>query len=354
MANALTYVPQDIVYPVVEAGAQQTISCDLPTVWLTGTFSGNPVVTHWFLNNTEIAFNQPQVEVNQAGWFTFVATNTVNGCISRDSVEILPPPVGFPYITAHPPMCDETQGTISIDSVAGGTPPFKYRLNNSPFYPTNSFLKLDPGMYAVLVRDALGCIDTQFVEIPTPPVFTATAEATATLIKLGEEITLSATTNIPSNEILSVLWTSPQSSINCQNCFVATASPTHNTIFYVTFTNPDGCQAIAHITVLVDTIPDIWFPNSFSPNSDGHNDLFFPFANPNEQMISEVALFQVFDRWGTLHHEAQHFLPNDSAFGWDGTSRGTPLAPAVFAWQAEIILIDGRRKLMFGDLTLVR
>ncbi len=354
VAQAHTNVEQNLSHPTVDAGQDQVLPCDTPTVRLSGMVLGHNVESHWMLNNTPVASNETQIEISQAGWYILEALNTSNGCLSRDSVEVSLPPLGQAHVTEMSPKCNEQYGNITIDSVTGGTAPFQYRLNDYPYYPTNKFLKLEPGAYTVFMRDAYGCTDTQFVSIDPPPVYTAEAEASANSIKLGEEVTLTATTNLLSSDIVSIQWHSPQTPVMCNDCYIATATPSVNSIFYVTFTTPEGCQAVAHTTVIVDTLPDLWFPTSFSPNGDGLNDLFYPLANQNEWMIQEIALFQIFDRWGTLHHEVRHFLPNDPAYGWDGTSKGLQLAPAVFTWQAEVIFIDGRRWWLSGDLTLLR
>jgi hypothetical protein len=47
-------------------------------------------------------------------------------------------------------------------------------------------------------------------------------------------------------------------------------------------------------------------------------------------------------------------MPNDPSHGWDGSVGGKILDPAVFVYYAEILLIDGRKILYKGDVTLVR
>jgi hypothetical protein len=44
----------------------------------------------------------------------------------------------------------------------------------------------------------------------------------------------------------------------------------------------------------------------------------------------------------------------DENAGWDGTSRGEPMNPAVFVWWAKIEFIDGQTEIYFGDVTIVR
>jgi hypothetical protein len=59
---------------------------------------------------------------------------------------------------------------------------------------------------------------------------------------------------------------------------------------------------------------------------------------------------------GERVHEAYNFKPNDPSYGWNGKIGGTgdTLTPSVFVYYAEIELIDGRKILYEGDVTLVR
>jgi len=70
--------------------------------------------------------------------------------------------------------------------------------------------------------------------------------------------------------------------------------------------------------------------------------------------VEQINSFLIFNRWGEAVHEYYQFLPNDPDFGWNGTLRGEPLNPAVFAWYAEVLLIDGRVIVLEGDVTLVK
>ena len=45
---------------------------------------------------------------------------------------------------------------------------------------------------------------------------------------------------------------------------------------------------------------------------------------------------------------------NDEQSGWDGTFKGKPMNPAVFAWFAEVEFIDDAVLLFEGDVTLLR
>lgn len=77
----------------------------------------------------------------------------------------------------------------------------------------------------------------------------------------------------------------------------------------------------------LDDFSPYFIPNSFTPNGDGENDLFYPVINTNEEFI-----FEVFDRWGGLI-----FTTSKKNEGWDGTFKGTVVNSGVFVWNLRII-----------------
>ena len=72
----------------------------------------------------------------------------------------------------------------------------------------------------------------------------------------------------------------------------------------------------------VETIvPDIYIPNSFTPNGDGLNDVF------NIKTVYEFSEFKlvIYNRWGELLFDS-----DDVNKGWDGTYKGKPVPLGVY------------------------
>jgi len=70
----------------------------------------------------------------------------------------------------------------------------------------------------------------------------------------------------------------------------------------------------------------IFFPNSFTPNGDGLNDIF----QPTGEGIAEFNL-KIFDRWGELIYET-----NDFGKGWDGNYLDQLVKMDIYIYQAKI------------------
>jgi gliding motility-associated-like protein len=131
------------------------------------------------------------------------------------------------------------------------------------------------------------------------------------------------------------------------------AKPFKQTEYRVTLVSTDGCQAEDRVLVRVDTEPDIYIPNVFSPwDANSENDVVYIFAKDGQ--VSKIHSFQIFDRWGEMVFQDNDFLPNEPEHGWDGRTKGRFLDPAVFVYWAKIELIDGRIILYKGDITLLR
>ncbi len=122
------------------------------------------------------------------------------------------------------------------------------------------------------------------------------------------------------------------------------ASPVATITYYVTATDVDGCAS--QDSALVAVIPKLYFPDAFSPNSDGKNDVF---RMLNPQDVTELKI-EIFNRWGQLVYES-----NTPYFGWDGTFKGTPQEVDVYIWEAHILAAHSSDYiLMKGNVSLLR
>jgi gliding motility-associated-like protein len=82
-------------------------------------------------------------------------------------------------------------------------------------------------------------------------------------------------------------------------------------------------------TIIAHLLPQehaYYVPNSFTPNGDGINDVWQPWASVVDL---ETFVLRIYDRWGELLVET-----NDPMKSWDGTLNGTPVQPGVYAFHA--------------------
>jgi len=101
-----------------------------------------------------------------------VAAGTVNG--TEQPVEVTRSPDIVPTSTSQPTACGKA-GTGSITlGASGGTPPFEYAFSAAPFDPVSNapvfsnqtlYNNLDATSYYYQVRDALGCVSVEQIEV---------------------------------------------------------------------------------------------------------------------------------------------------------------------------------------------
>jgi gliding motility-associated-like protein len=157
----------------------------------------------------------------------------------------------------------------------------------------------------------------------------------------NQTVTLNAT--ISTVDIDSIQWT-PDLYLSSSTIADPAATPAQTTEYIITVVNNLGCRISDSVTLTI--LPDVLLiPTAFSPNNDGHNDVFRP-LNKNLKQLA----FQVYDRWGQKIYETD--VIGD---GWDGTYRNMKQDLGVYVWQAQYKL-DGIDKTFTesGNVTLVR
>ncbi len=109
----------------------------------------------------------------------------------------------------------------------------------------------------------------------------------------------------------------------------------------------NGCTKQLVKTVEIGAKDDV-FPNAFTPNGDGSNDVFRP-VYPCEVLFSNL---KVFSRWGQLVFET-----NEPLIGWDGKINDLDAPSDVYVWRVEYEAIRSGVQQHYvekGGVTLLR
>lgn len=302
-----------------------------------------------------------------AGSYSVTMTD-VNGCEADTTIRINEPaPVYGSVIVPEPPRCFGETTVLEIDTAYGGVGgTYTYTINNGvQGSSVANSVPLLAGEYVVTIFDNNGCpSDPLLVDpnnpsnvleftienpIPIPVDFGSTEEE----IELGEAYQLDAFFNGDENRIDTVIWSSPD--ILCDDgsvdCLDPTVSPVNTTTYSVEVYYDDGCVATSEILLRIDRSRNVYFPNVFSPDNDGINDVFTPFIGSG---IEQVNFMRVFDRWGTLVHSQEAFTPDGGiSSGWNGQYRNKTVNTGVYVYLVEISFIDGVTLLYRGDVTVL-
>lgn len=121
--------------------------------------------------------------------------------------------------------------------------------------------------------------------------------------------------------------------------------------YWVKVTNEAGCSFTDSITINSNCNNDLWIPNAFSPNRDGINDVFMVRGN---ELNTTIERMMIYNRWGLKVFEANNVKPNDPASGWDGTYKGEYAPVEVYGYEVVAKFNDGNKKILKGNVTLLK
>ncbi|HEX6431408.1 MAG TPA: gliding motility-associated C-terminal domain-containing protein [Niastella sp.] len=198
--------------------------------------------------------------------------------------------------------------------------------------------------YALTVTDGNGCqsIQPSTVTISvTPPAKVFAGNDTS--IVMDQPFSLQAK-DVNNSGFTQYVW-SPSFGLDNSAAQNPVALLDRNMTYTVMATTPQGCSGTDAINIKVYKGPEIYVPNAFSPNSDGHNDVLR--ATPVG--IKEFKYFNIYNRWGQLV-----FSTKDPSRGWSGEISHVLQASGTFVWMAEGLDGKGNAVRRKGTVTLIR
>lgn len=277
-----------------------------------------PGITYtWTPGNTV----SPTLSVSTPG--TYVVTADDGGCFRVDSISIdgtVPPLITL----------GDDQATCACDTVITLSPGPGFSQYNWSTLETGTSIEVsETGNYTVVVTDFNGCTATDNVDLTfrclevtinvEPPTATVFPGQNATLFVPAENISYPGT--------FSYSWTPSTYLDDTTQSQVTAQAMQETTTYFVQLTDlVNGCVAFDSATVAVVPPGVFIFPDAFSPNGDGNNDVFFPNILGNQG--ATVTVFRIYNRWGQIVW--------DSPAPWDGTYNGAQQPLETYYFYAEI------------------
>ena len=199
--------------------------------------------------------------------------------------------------------------------------------------------------YTVIARLGSCTPDTNFVTIIVHPLPTVDAGPNQSLLE-GETAQLNAT----GTNIYTYSW-SNASSLSCDTCANPVASMSVTTTYVVHVATDYGCKASDSVTIDVRCDnSQVFIPNSFTPNGDGENDVFYPRGTG----VKVIKSFRIYNRWGQLLFERSGIQLNDVSNAWDGSFGGASPRPDVYVYVFDALCLTGQPIFIKGDVTIIR
>ena len=142
------------------------------------------------------------------------------------------------------------------------------------------------------------------------------------------------------------LW-SPSETLSQNDIANPVATPMETTIYSVEIKTEKGCtvERGVQVVVITECVDHLFFPNAFTPNNDGTNDVLYLRGAFVEDMY-----FAIYNRWGEVIWES-----HDDSVGWDGTYGGRLVPDGTYSWVIEFKTSEtDERKIISGHVNILK
>ena len=192
----------------------------------------------------------------------------------------------------------------------------------------------EPGTYSLTISNDCGSSTDEILVRQSGPI--ALNLPSDTILCQGERLVL----NAESENIEYYVWqdnsTDPRYEVQKPGLYTVLAG--------------NECEEVsASVLISACEVCRVYVPNAFSPDGDGVNDSFAPFAD----CLIENFSIKVFDRWGNLIFEGA-----DADRGWNGlANKGELVSGGVYIWMMDFTMSENEAAKQYslsGDVLLVK
>lgn len=314
-------------------------------VTLQGLASGSlPGYTYeWFNADFSILLGTDQLlDVNSVGVYQLIATSAI-GCEDTTFMEVntINNPVTLHLVGATDYCEGEAISLLATTNVSGATYNWE---NNGPQSDSLYSETLFTDELVTLQFIYGNCIIDTFVQInvSAAPVIDIQVSDTLGLAVLDVDF-------INNSNASSYNWDF-DNGLSSTDVNTSTSYSTAGTYNVTMVANNGDCSSFwLQIIVVIEPTQDIdppvfTFPNVFTPNGDGYNDIYFV------ELIN-VAEFEatIRNRWGNVVYQFKELTDS-----WDGRINGNPASEGVYFIHYSLVGIDGSIITGQGNITLTR
>lgn len=332
--------------PIVNAGIDTTI-CPAKPYTLTATGASTYV---WKTDNTLSCFTCASPIATTSINKQYIVTGTsTQGCQATDTVNISMQKHLIMSVSKNDTLCLGKTVTLT----ASGTEVYQWSPAQYLSSTNTASVVVNPDKagtftYTVTGQDKKGCFtDVATVKVTAYPIPTFAINADQINLSLGSSTSI-ATTN--SADITQWTWT-PATWLDTPTLAQPVTSAKQDVVYKCVAANAGKCTAEDEVRVIVTCNgSNVFIPNTFSPNGDGMNDVFYP----RGKGLYLVRSLRIFNRWGELVFDRRNIAVNDPSVGWDGTYKGAKAPSDNYIYILEVQCESGNIIPVRGDINLLR
>lgn len=175
-----------------------------------------------------------------------------------------------------------------------------------------------------------------------PPISVHASAVNALDVQYGDEVHLNAQTTGGTQPFV-YFWNS-EGSLNNNAIKNPVTTVVSSNWFSVTVMDNNGCIARDSIFIGLSETSTLYVPNSFTPGSDGFNDVF-------RVKYTNIAEFHIliFDRWGEVIFESR-----DVNFGWNASYKGKVVQDGIYVYKISALGNDQEVYDLTGHITVLK
>lgn len=334
----VTIYINDVAPLTVSAGNDITISCPGAAITLNAVAAGGVVIGNYKYSwSTGSTGNSITANPTSSTTYIVNATDTCGIFSAADTVNITLNYTPLSLNTSADIEICEGDSTTLTATAALGMP--GYKLKWAPGNDSLASILVKPNAtttYSVTATDSCGQKTTKYV--------TVTVSETKAAFNYSFASNLGVNFSNMSIDASNFFWyfgdTTSSTLINPSHTYADSGTYTVTLIV----SNAIGCtDSVSHTFVL---FPDLYFyfPNSFTPNSDGNNDVF---TGKGYGILHYT--MKIYDRWGDLI-----FTSNETDPGWDGKTKNGKAQMDCYVCTFDIEDHFGHSYHKIGNIMLIR
>jgi gliding motility-associated-like protein len=271
--------------------------------------------------------------------YTVTGLDTLTGCINTDSITVIVFPLPTAKTSNDSSICSGNSINIGNSQSPSNTYTWSPSENIDNSSSSNPLFLLNTTndtlvKYILTVSSSNGCTAKDSIEINIHPNPVSNA-GTDTAILKGGSITLTGLSGD------SYSW-SPSDFLSKTDIFNPVSTPEYSITYTLLVSTIHSCWDTSDINIKVYERPVV-FPQAFSPNSDGSNDLIGALGID----LSDFHLL-IFNRWGTKVFETKNVFNH-----WDGIHKGQKQGVGTYVYVMSGSY-NGQEFTEKGNFTLLR